>query len=386
MTHATEILAENQCVAIRDGQIIFVGPMESVSEFQANCFIDCDHRLVTPGLIDCHTHLIYAGDRASEHALKLKGHSYGDIAKSGGGILSTVRATRAMDEDGLIKEALLRLDAMIIEGVCTVEIKSGYGLSLDAEIKLLRVAKALESLRPIRVTKTLLAAHALPSEFADKDDYIDHICDVIIPEVARLNLADSVDGFCETIAFSQAQIKRVFVAAKTHGFKLKLHAEQLSACGGASMAAHMDALSCDHLEYATKTDLMAMKAHDTVAVLLPGAYYFLKETKAPPIGLMREMGLKMAVATDCNPGTSPLTSPLVAMNMAMVLFGLTPYEALMGMTKAAAFALGKGDQIGQINQGFVADLLIWNCETPSQLLCQIGQTKLHKRLWEGAVT
>jgi imidazolonepropionase len=383
MSHDAEIIDDNACVAISGGRIIYAGTEAEANKFRPENVIDCDHRLVTPGLIDCHTHLIYGGERAFEHELKLKGAAYAEISASGGGILSTMRATRGSSEDELVASALKRLDPMIAEGLCTIEIKSGYGLSLDGELKILKAARRLENLRDIRVTTSLLAAHALPPEFTSKDDYIEHICHMIIPEAARLKLCDAVDGFCEGIAFSPDQIKRVFEAANAHGLKVKLHAEQLSALGGAAMATQCGAISCDHLEYATEADLRAMKASGTVAVLLPGAFYFLRQSIAPNVGMMRDLGLIMAVGTDCNPGTSPISSPLIAMNMAMVLFGLTPYEALLGMTRAAAFALGHNNEIGQIRPGFKADLVIWDCETPAQLLCQIGQVKTHRRLFEG---
>jgi imidazolonepropionase len=383
MSHDTEIIDDNACVAIAGGHIIYSGPATDAINFRCETIIDCDHRLVTPGLIDCHTHLIYGGDRSNEHELKLKGAAYAEISAAGGGILSSVRATRDLSEDELVISALKRLDPMIAEGLCTIEIKSGYGLSLASELKMLKAARRLEGLRPISVSTSLLAAHTLPPEFMSKDAYIDHVCDVIMPEVSRLGLADAVDGFCEGIAFSKDQIRRVFVAAKAYGLKVKLHAEQLSALGGAAMAAQCEALSCDHLEYATETDLVAMKTAGSAAVLLPGAFYFLRQTKAPPVEMMRKLGLMMAVGTDCNPGTSPLSSPLVAMNMAMVLFGLNPYEALMGMTRAAAFALGQGQKIGQIKPNFKANLVIWDCENPAQLLCQIGQVKPYTRIFEG---
>jgi imidazolonepropionase len=352
--------------------------------FEAEKVIDCAGRWITPGLIDCHTHLVHAGNRAHEFELRLAGASYEEIARAGGGIVSTMKATRAASEAELVQTALPRLGALIAEGVTTIEIKSGYGLSLDDELKMLRAARQLGTAREVTVKTSLLAAHALPPEFAGSADrYIDHVCDAIIPAVAKEGLADAVDGFCETIGFTTAQIERVFRAAKSYGLPVKLHAEQLSNSNGAALAARHGALSADHLEHLDDASIAAMARAGTVAVLLPGAYYFTRETQPPPIAKLRKAGVPMALATDCNPGTSPLTSILLAMNMGATLFRLTVEECLTGVTREAARALGILSQTGTLEADKVCDLAIWNIERPAELVYRIGANLLHERIWRG---
>lgn len=374
-------------LAVKDGRIAFVGPMADLPKNTvAQSTTDLGGALITPGLIDCHTHLVYAGDRAAEFESRLLGKSYEEIARAGGGILSTVRATRAASEDMLIEAALPRLDAMIDDGATAVEIKSGYGLTLNDELKMLRAARRLGDLRPVRVKTTFLAAHALPPEFKDRaDDYIMHICDEMLPAAHAANLADAVDGFCEGVGFSPAQIERVFDKAASLGLPVKLHAEQLSDLGGAKLAARYGALSADHLEYLKPDDARPLADAGTVAVLLPGAFYFLRETRRPPIEALRAAGVPLAVATDANPGTSPMTSLLLAMNMACVLFRLTPEEALAGVTRNAARALGIGDA-GALETGKRADLCIWRAKDPAALSYQIGGRPLAERICAGAAS
>ncbi|WP_375206377.1 imidazolonepropionase [Hyphococcus sp.] len=375
-------LVENAALAVKDGRIAYAGPMADLPGGDAKETEDLKGALVTPGLIDCHTHLVYAGDRAGEFEARLLGKSYEEIARAGGGILSTVRAVRAASEDELVEASLPRLDALIGEGVTTVEIKSGYGLTLDDEMKMLRAARRLGEERPVRVTTTLLAAHALPPEFKNADDYIDHVCNDIIPAVANEGLADAVDGFCEGVGFSPEQIEKVFETARTLKLKVKLHAEQLSDLGGAKLAARFGALSADHLEYLKPEDAGALARAGTVAVLLPGAFYYLRETKLPPIGALREAGVPMALATDCNPGTSPITSLLLAMNMGCTLFRLTPEEALAGATRNAARALGFAEA-GVLAAGMRADLCVWRARQPAELAYAIGANPLVKRVFAG---
>ncbi len=371
-------------IACKDGRIVFAGAKAGAPEFLAADVIDGEGRWITPGLIDCHTHLVHAGDRAHEFELRLAGASYEDIARAGGGILSTMQATRAASEAELVCSALPRLDALIAEGVTTIEIKSGYGLSLDDELKMLRAARQLGIARDVTVRTSLLAAHALPPEFAgDPDGYIAHVCDVIIPAAANAGLADAIDGFCESIGFSPAQIERVFQAARTHGLPVKLHAEQLSNSGGTALAARYAALSADHLEYLGDAGIAALARAGTVAVLLPGAYYFTRETLPPPIAKLRAAGVPMALATDCNPGTSPLTSLLLAMNMAATLFRLTVEECLAGVTREAARALGLSAHIGTLEAGKLCDLAIWDVERPAELVYRMGANPLHRRVWRG---
>ena len=345
--------------------------------------IDCGGRWITPGLIDCHTHLVYGGDRAHEFEIRLAGATYEEVARAGGGIVSTMKATRAASEDALIAASLPRLDALIAEGVTTVEIKSGYGLSLRDEAKQLAAARKLEQQRAVTVVTTFLGAHALPPEFAGEPDrYIDEICDTMIPALATLELADAVDGFCEGIGFTPAQIRRVFEAATTYGLPVKLHAEQLSNLHGAALAAGFNALSADHLEYLDEAGIEAMAKSGTVAVLLPGAFYFTRETQLPPIAELRAAGVPIALATDCNPGSAPLTSPLLAMNMGATLFRMTVDECIAGFTREAARALGRSD-IGTLEAGKACDLAIWDIERPAELVYRMGFNPLHARVWRG---
>jgi imidazolonepropionase len=327
---------------------------------------------------------VYAGNRAHEFEMRLTGASYEEIARAGGGIVSTVKATRAASENALVEAALPRLDALIGEGVTTVEIKSGYGLSVEHETKQLRAARALGRERDVRVVTTLLGAHALPPEAqGDKDKYIDLVCNEMIPAVAREKLAEAVDAFCETIAFSPEQTARVFEAAKAHGLRVKLHADQLSNGHGAALAARFGALSADHLEHSDEAGIAAMAKAGTTAVLLPGAFYFLRETKQPPVELLRHYGAPIAVATDCNPGTSPLTSLLLAMNMAATCFRLTVEECIAGVTRNAAKALGLEQEIGTLEAGKRADLAIWSVESPAELVYRMGFDPLHTRVVGG---
>ena len=377
-------VVEDGVIACHDGRIVYAGSRTDAPAFTAAEVIDCAGRWITPGLIDCHTHLIHAGNRAHEFELRLAGASYEEIARAGGGIVSTMKATRAASEGELVAAALPRLDALIAEGVTTIEIKSGYGLTLDDELKMLRAARQLGEVRGVTVKTSLLAAHALPPEFAgNPDGYIDHVCDAIIPAAAQAGLADAVDGFCETIGFTPAQIERVFQAARANGLPVKLHAEQLSNCNGAALAARYEALSADHLEHLDAAGVAAMAAAGTVAVLLPGAYYFTRETLPPPIAKLRAAGVPMALATDCNPGTSPLTSLLLAMNMGATLFRLTVDECLTGITREAARALGMLDQVGTLEAGKFCDLAIWDIERPAELVYRIGANPLHQRIWRG---
>lgn len=374
-------LIDDGVVAAQNGRIVYAGPADGAPAKTAKT-TDCGGRLITPGLIDCHTHLVHGGNRANEWAMRLEGASYEDIARAGGGIVSTMRATRAASETELVDTALPRLDALIAEGVTTIEIKSGYGLSTEDELKMLRAARALGERRAIRVEPTFLGAHALPPEYkGDSDAYIDLVVGEMIPAAAPL--ATAVDAFCEGIGFSPAQCTRVIEAAQAHGLAVKLHAEQLSALSGSALAARHGALSADHLEYATDDDVAAMAAAGTVAVLLPGAYYFMRETKLPPIEAMRRHGVKIALATDNNPGTSPTTSLLLMLNMGATLFGLTVVEALRGVTVNAAAALGLGAEIGTLEAGKACDLAIWDVTDPAELVYRIGFNPLHQRIKDG---
>lgn len=346
--------------------------------------IDLQSKLLLPGLIDCHTHLVYAGNRANEFEMRLNGVPYEEIAKQGGGILSTVHATRAATEEQLIELALPRLDGLLASGVTSIEVKSGYGLTLDDEIKMLRAAKALEQERKVKITTTLLAAHALPPEFKDRaGDYIQHICDDIIPLVAEEKLATSVDVFCESIGFNLAQTERVFEVAKKHGLHVKGHTEQLSDLGGTALTAQYNGLSADHIEYLDEIGVRALANSSTVATLLPGAFYFLRETQLPPIDLLRTHKVPMAIATDINPGTSPFADLTLMMNMACTLFRLTPQEALRGVTQNAAKALGYGESRGVIEVGYDADFSIWDIEHPADLSYQVGAKRLVGRIVNG---
>jgi imidazolonepropionase len=374
---------EDGVIAGHDGRIVFAGPAaQAPTDLDAAEIIDCQGRWITPGLIDCHTHLVYGGDRAREFELRLAGASYEEIARAGGGIVSTMTATRVASEAELTAGALPRLDALIAQGVTTVEIKSGYGLALDAELKQLRAARALGERRAISIQTTFLGAHALPPEFTgDADGYIDEVCARMIPAVAQAGLANAVDAFCEGIGFSPDQTRRVFEAARAHGLRVKLHAEQLSNLHGAALAAEFGALSADHLEYLDEDGAAALAAAGTAAVLLPGAFYFVRETQTPPIDLLRRHGVGLALATDCNPGTSPLTSPLLVMNMAATLFRMTVTECLAGMTREAARALGLGDATGTLQAGKACDLAIWDIERPAELVYRMGFNPLHARIW-----
>jgi imidazolonepropionase len=377
-------IVENGVLAARDGHIVYAGSADDAPAFEADHTIDLEGRWITPGLIDPHTHLVFAGDRAHEFELRLAGASYEEIARAGGGIVSTMRATRAASEAELVQAALPRLDALIAEGVTTVEIKSGYGLSLDDEIKSLRAARALADIRRVGIATTFLGAHALPPEYRDDPDgYVDLVCETMMPAIAARGLADAVDGFCEGIGFSPAQIRRVFGAARDHGLPVKLHAEQLSNLHGATLAAAFGALSADHLEHLDDAGIAAMAASGAVATLLPGAYYFTRETKVPPIGALRAAGVPMALATDCNPGTSPLTSPLLVMNLAATLFRMTVEECLAGMTREAARALGLLHDRGTLEAGKACDLALWDIERPAELVYRMGFNPLHARVWRG---
>ncbi|HSI19390.1 MAG TPA: imidazolonepropionase [Sphingomonas sp.] len=374
-------VVEDGVVAARDGRIAYAGPCIGAPETAAE-IIDCAGRWITPGLIDCHTHLVHAGTRAGEWAQRLEGASYEEIARAGGGILSTMRATRAASEAQLVELALPRLDALLAEGVTTIEIKSGYGLTLVDELKMLRAARALGHERAVRVATTLLAAHAVPPEYAGRADaYVDLVCDAMIS--AAIGLADAVDAFCEGIGFTPAQTARVLAAARAAGLPVKLHAEQLSPLHGASLAAAHSALSADHLEHADEADVRAMAAAGTVAVLLPGAFYFMRETKTPPVDLFRAHHVPIAIATDCNPGTSPTTSLLLMLNMAATLFRLTVAESLRGVTVNAAAALGLTREIGTLEPGKACDLAIWNITDPAELVYRIGFNPLHQRIKDG---
>jgi imidazolonepropionase len=377
-------IVEDGVVACTDGRIVYAGPAADAPSLAAAETTDCAGRWITPGLIDCHTHLVHAGNRAREFELRLAGASYEEIARAGGGIVSTMRATRAASEDQLVAEALPRLDALLGDGVTTVEIKSGYGLDAPTEIRMLRAARRLGRERGVTVRTTFLGAHALPPEFAcDTDGYIAFLCNNLIPQVAVEGLADAVDGFCEGIGFTPAQIERVFTAARQHGLPVKLHAEQLSNLGGAALAARFGALSADHLEHLDQAGVAAMAAAGTVATLLPGAYYFTRETTLPPVAALRAAGVPIALATDCNPGTAPLTSLLLAMNMGATLFRLTVEECLLGVTRNAARALGMADSAGSLAVGKRCDLAIWDVDHPSELVYRMGQSPLHARVWSG---
>ena len=339
---------------------------------------------MTPGLIDCHTHLVHGGERSNEFEMRLEGASYEEGARAGGGIVSSVRATRAASAEARLGGALARLDRLMAEGVTTVEVKSGYGLDLATEARLLRVARRLGAARDFGVRTSFLGAHALPPEAAgDKDGFAGLVADTMLPALAAEGLVDAVDGFCEGIAFSPAQIARVFDAARGLGLPVKLHADQLSDLGGAALAARYGALSADHLEHASEAGAAAMAASGTVAVLLPGAFYFLRETQRPPVAAFRRHGTRMAVATDYNPGTSPLTSLLFAANMAATLFRLTVAECLAGITREAARALGLLDETGTLEAGKWADLAVWDVERPAELVCRIGFNPLHRRVRHG---
>jgi len=377
-------VVEQGLIAARGGRIVYAGPEAEAPACEAPDIVDCAGRWVTPGLVDCHTHIVYGGNRAHEFELRLAGASYEEIARAGGGILSTVQATRAASEDALVRASLPRLDRLIAEGVTTIEIKSGYGLDRETEARMLRAARRLAQERPVDVVTSFLGAHALPPEAdGDKERYIDAVC-AMIPAVAREGLADAVDAFCEGIAFSPAQSARVFAAAKAAGLPVKLHADQLSNLHGAALAAEHGALSADHLEYTDADGVAAMARAGTVAVLLPGAFYVLREQQLPPVDELRRRRVPIAIATDCNPGTSPITSLLMTMNMAATLFRLTVDEAIAGVTREAARALGRLDRIGTLEPGKWCDLAIWDVERPAELVYRIGFNPLHARVRRGA--
>ncbi len=362
-------LIEDGAVLVENGRIAWAGAR---SDAPAGKSRDCGGRLLTPGLIDCHTHLVYGGNRAHEFEQRLNGASYADIAKAGGGILSTVRATREATEEQLVRSAARRLESLLAEGVTTIEVKSGYGLDVETELKMLRTARQLGQSYPVDIVTSYLGAHTFPAEYReDHSSYIDLICTKALPAVAREKLADAVDGFCEGIAFSVAETEKIFAAAKQHGLPVKLHAEQLSNLGGAKLAARYDALSVDHIEYLDEDGVAAIAQSGTVAVLLPGAFYYLKEKQHPPVAALRAHKVPIAVATDLNPGSSPVHSLLATMNMACVLFGLTPEEALRGVTVNAARALGFKDR-GRIAPGMKADFVLWDAERPGDLAYPLG--------------
>ena len=372
-------VVEGGAIATKDGRIVYAGPAADAPAAAET--IRCDGRWITPGLIDCHTHLVHGGDRAHEFELRLAGASYEEIARAGGGIVSTMRATRAASEDALVASALPRLDALLAEGVTTVEIKSGYGLDTATELRMLRAARRLCEARAVGVTTTFLGAHAVPPEFAsDADGYVNLVCGEMIPALG--GLADAVDAFCEGIAFSPAQVARVFAAARAAGLPVKLHAEQLSNLGGAALAAEFGALSADHLERLDADGIAAIARSGTVATLLPGAYYFTRDTHLPPVAALRAAGVPIALATDCNPGTSPLTSLLLVLNMGATLFRLTADECLRAVTINAARALGR-DNIGVIEAGRWCDLAIWDVERPAELVYRIAFNPLHSRAFRG---
>jgi imidazolonepropionase len=375
---------EDGVIAARDGRILYAGPRAAAPALAATETIDCEDRWITPGLIDCHTHLVYGGDRAHEFEMRLQGASYEEIARAGGGILSTVKATRAASEDQLFASADRRLGALLAEGVTTVEIKSGYGLEQAAELKQLSVARRIGRERPVRVRTTFLGAHAVPPEYKGRSgDYADLVAGPMLDAVAAEGLADAVDVFCEGIAFSPEETARIFTAAKAKGLAVKVHSEQLSNLSGTKLAAEFGALSADHLEYLDEDGVVAMAKAGTVAVILPGAFYFLRETQKPPIDLLRKHGVPIALATDANPGTSPLTSPLLVLNMGCTLFRLTPEEAFAGITRNAAQALGLQDEIGTLDAGKACDLAIWDIERPAELAYRMGFNPLHSRIWNG---
>ncbi|XUY26915.1 imidazolonepropionase [Agrobacterium sp. rho-8.1] len=382
-------IIEKGAIAVKDDRIVYVGPDADLPGEYASTSdsFDCEGRWITPALIDCHTHLVFGGNRAMEFEMRLNGASYEDIAKAGGGIVSSVRDTRTLSEDQLIAQALPRLDALLAEGISTVEIKSGYGLDIETELKMLRVARKLGILRPVRIVTSYLAAHATPAEY--KGRKADYITEVVLPGMDRGHaegLIDAVDGFCEGIAFSVDEMRTVFEKATSLGLPVKLHAEQLSNLGGSQLAAAFGALSADHLEYLDAAGADALGKAGTVAVLLPGAFYALRETQAPPVQTLRDAGADIALATDCNPGTSPLTSLLLTMNMGATLFRLTVEECLTATTRNAAKALGLTSETGTLEVGKSADFAIWNIERPAELVYRIGFNPLHARIFKGRIT
>lgn len=376
-------IIKDAAIGVVDGRIAWLGEADLLPKYQAQQEHDLDGGWVTPGLIDCHTHLVFGGNRAGEFEQRLNGVSYQEIAKQGGGIASSVNATRAASEAELVVSATRRLKSLMADGVTTIEIKSGYGLSLDSELKMLRVAAVLEQQFPVTIKRTCLAAHAMPPEFDSKDAYIDYLCETVLPKVAELGLADAVDAFCEGIAFSTEQVSRYFKRAQELKLPVKIHAEQLSALGGTRMAASYQALSADHLEFMEESDVQAMAESGTVAVLLPGAFYTLKETQLPPLDLLRQYGVDIAIATDANPGTSPALSLRLMMNMACTLFGMTPEAALAGATIHAAKALGISESHGSLEVGKVADFVCWDVESPGELCYWLGGQLVTQRIQHG---
>ena len=378
---------EHAAVLVRDQRIVAIGPETEVHAADPDTHIvDVEGRWILPGLVDCHTHLVFGGHRAREFEMRLEGASYEDIARAGGGIVSTVSATNKLSVSGLVEAALPRLDQLLREGVTTLEIKSGYGLSIEGELNMLRAARQLDSLRSVRIKTTYLAAHAVPITY--KGRKADYINEVVLPGMVQGHaegLIDAVDGFCEGIAFSVDEMRVVFAKAKALGLPIKLHAEQLSNLGGAMMAASLGAMSADHLEYLDQEGAEAMSRAGTVAVLLPGAFYAIRETQKPPVQFLRDAGVPIAISTDCNPGSSPLTSLLLAMNMSSTFFGLTVNECLAGATREAARALGMLDEIGTLEVGKAADFSIWNIETPAELVYRIGFNPLHSRIQNGEI-
>ncbi|MCG7520573.1 imidazolonepropionase [Ruegeria sp. Ofav3-42] len=388
MVHGAEPygMVKDAALAVDGGKVVWIGPKEALPEkYDDWSATDYGDRLITPALIDAHTHVVFGGNRAVEFEMRLNGASYEEIARAGGGILSTVTATRLASEDELLADALTRVDALLSEGVSCIEVKSGYGLDTDTELKMLRSARRIAEARPVRVKTSFLGAHAVPPEYkAHPDDYIDNVCIPTLRRAHEEGLVDAVDGFCEGIAFNPAQIARVFDVAKELDLPVKLHAEQLSNLGGAALAASYGALSADHIEYLDEAGVAAMAKAGTVGVLLPGAFYTLHETQVPPVDLLRQYGVPISLATDCNPGSSPLTSLLLTMNMACTLFRLTPEEALTGVTRHAAQALGL-DDTGKIAPGQRADLAVWDVEHPAELSYRIGFNPLHTRISGGSV-
>ena len=376
-------LIEKGAVAISAGRVVYVGKEADLpAGMQGKVETDLEGRLITPGFIDCHTHLVFGGDRSDEFFLRLAGADYQTIAQSGGGIQSTVRATRDASEVQLIASAEERLLLLLAEGVTTIEIKSGYGLELVTELRMLRAARSLGHRHRIQIFTTLLAAHAVPPD-QDRQAYLDLILQEIIPQAAAAGLADAVDGYCERIAFTAAELRQVFACAKAHGLPVKVHADQLSDAGGAALAAECSALSADHLEWSNPAGIAALARAGTVAVLLPGAFFALRERQLPPVNELRRAGVRIAVATDCNPGTSPLLSLLMAMNMAAVQFGLTVEETLAAVTREAAHALGLQAEVGTLEVGKRADMAIWDIERPAELVYWMGRNRLHARVWRG---
>lgn len=379
-------IIEKGAIVTENGRITYAGPEGElpVSMIERAEITDLEGRWVTPGLVDCHTHIVYGGNRAREFEMRLEGATYEEIARAGGGIVSSVKATNALSVDGLVQASIRRLDTLLSEGVTTIEIKSGYGLTSDGELKMLEAARALGTIRPVRVKTSYLGAHATPAHYKGRNG--DYISEVVLPtldEAHERGLADAVDGFCEGIAFSTEEIARVFDRAKALGLPVKLHAEQLSNLGGTKLAAGYGALSADHLEYLDDEGIAAMAAAGTVAVLLPGAFYAINEKQKPPVKALRAAGVPIAIATDCNPGTSPLTSLLLTMNMSATLFGLTVEECIAGATREGARALGLLGETGTLETGKAADMAVWDIESPAELVYRIGFNPLHARIYKG---